>query len=76
MILYSLIAFTIILNIGVSRHVYLSSLRLGYEKVAEIGLIWVLPIMGALVSLCITYQSPARVREYENINRFFCMKEH
>lgn len=71
MILYSLLILTVVLNIAVSRHVFRDQYRLGYEKTAEIGLIWVLPIMGALVSLCITFQGPAKVREYEDIRKFF-----
>ena len=71
MILYTLLILAVLLNIAVSRHVFHDHYRLGYEKVAEIGLIWVLPIMGALISLCITFQGPASVREYEDIRKFF-----
>ena len=71
MIIYFLAALSIALNIAVSMHVFRDHHRLGYEKVAETGLIWVLPIFGALVSLCITIESPAKVREYEEIRKFF-----
>jgi len=70
-ILCSLVILTVVLNVAVSRHVHQDNRRLGYEKVAEIGLIWVLPIMGALISLCITFQNPAKVREYEDTGKFF-----
>lgn len=59
------------LNIVATRHVLRDSQRLRYEKAAEIGLIWVLPVFGALVSACISLQGPSRVREYEDINEFF-----
>ncbi len=60
-----------VLNLVVSMHVIRDHHRLGYEKVAEIGLIWVLPIMGPLVSICITLQGPHKIREYEDIQKFF-----
>jgi len=59
------------LNIVTTRHVLRDDRRLGYEKVAETGLIWIVPVMGALVSVCITLQSPSKIREYEDINKFF-----
>ena len=55
----------------VTLHVIRDERRRGYEKVAESGLIWILPVLGALVSLCITFQGPAKVREYEDIRKFF-----
>ena len=71
MTLLSLAMFIFALNMVVSIHVIRDHHRLGYEKVAEIGLIWVLPIMGPLVSLCITFQGPEQIREYEDIQKFF-----
>jgi len=59
------------LNVAATTHVLQDRQRLGYEKTAEIGLIWILPVIGALVSVCITLQGPSKVREYEEINNFF-----
>ncbi len=42
-----------------------------YERFAEVGLIWLVPVFGALVSLCISFDGLSRVREYENVMRFF-----
>ena len=69
--LFILTVVTLALNILVSTHVFRDDRRLGYEKVAEIGLIWLVPIFGALTSICISYQNPARVREYEDIRKFW-----
>jgi len=71
MILYLSAIAIVALNIAATRHVLRDGQRLGYEKAAEIGLIWILPIMGALVSVCISLQGPSKVREYEDINKFF-----
>lgn len=62
---------TLALNIAATRHVLRDGQRLRYEKAAEIGLIWVLPVFGALVSACISLQGPSRVREYEDMDEFF-----
>ncbi|GAB5500743.1 MAG: hypothetical protein PsegKO_30540 [Pseudohongiellaceae bacterium] len=68
---FTIVFLLLVLNIAVSRHVYMNGQRLRYEKIAEIGLIWILPFFGALVSLCITAQGPSRVREYEDVGKFF-----
>jgi len=60
-----------ILNVAVTIHIIRDNYRLVYEKVAETGLIWIVPVFGALVSLCITLQGPAKIREYEDIMKFF-----
>jgi len=71
MILY-FVAFGIVaLNIAATRHVFRDGRRLGYEKAAEIGLIWILPVVGALVTACISLQGPSGVREYEDLQKFF-----
>lgn len=71
MIPYLLVIAIVALNVAATRHVLRDGRRLRYEKAAEIGLIWILPVMGALVSVCISLQSPSKVREYEDINKFF-----
>ena len=77
MVLYlSILAIVaLVLNLLVTTQVFRDDRRLGYEKVAEIGLIWVVPVFGALISVCISYQSPAGVREYEDIRRFWSASE-
>ena len=65
MIIYLLIVLIAFLNVIVTRHVMKDERRYKYEKIA------VLPIFGALTSLCITFQNPERVREYEDILKFF-----
>ena len=69
--IYLIIFLVAVLNSLVTLHVIRDERRRGYEKVAESGLIWILPVLGALVSLCITFQGPAKVREYEDIRKFF-----
>jgi len=71
MILYLLVILVTALNIATTNHALRDDRRLIYEKAAEIGLIWILPVMGALVSICITLHGPARVREYGDIQKFF-----
>ncbi len=71
MIIYLVAILIVVLNIVVTIHVIRDSHRRGYEKAAETGLIWVLPLFGALVSLCITFQGPTKVRQYENVMKFF-----
>lgn len=68
--IYLAVVLIVVLNVIVTVHVNRDPHRLGYEKFAETGLIWILPLFGALVSLCITFQGPAKVREYEDIMRF------
>ena len=69
--IYLIIFLVAVLNSLVTLHVIRDERRRGYEKVAESGLIWILPVLGALVSLCITFQGSAKVREYEDIRKFF-----
>jgi hypothetical protein len=71
MFLYLLAIAIIALNIAATSHVFRDGQRLAYEKAAEIGLIWIVPVMGALVSVCISLQGPSRIREYEDIGKFF-----
>jgi len=59
------------LNVAVTRQILRDGQRLSYEKAAEIGLVWIVPVFGALVSACISLQGPSKVREYEDINEFF-----
>lgn len=68
---YLLIILIVALNIATSIYVLRDDRRLGYEKAAEIGLIWILPVAGALVSIGITLHGPEKVREYEAIEKFF-----
>lgn len=71
MTIYLIATLIIVLNILITLHVIRDDHRRRYEKIAETGLIWVLPFFGALVSLCITFQGPAKVREYEDVMKFF-----
>jgi len=71
MIIYFLAIALVALDIAATKHVLLDDKRLGYEKAAETGLIWILPVMGALISVCISLQGPSNVREYEDIRKFF-----
>lgn len=71
MTVYLLAIAILALNIAATRHVLRDSKRPGYEKAAETGLIWIVPVIGALVSACISLQGPSNVREYEDINEFF-----
>ncbi len=71
MIIYITVFMIVVLNFLVTSHVIRDDQRRGYEKLAESGLIWIVPVIGALVSLCITIQGPAKIREYEDVRKFF-----
>ena len=66
-----LIAGIVLLNALVTRQVVRDPRRCLYERFAEAGLIWLVPVFGALVSLCVSFDGSARVREYGNVMRSF-----
>lgn len=51
-----------IFNGVVSRHVWADRRRTKQERIAEVGLIWCVPVFGGLVALAISAETPERVR--------------
>lgn len=58
-----LVAYLLIANVLVTRHVWLDSRRTSNEKVAEIALLWLVPFLGHLVALAISLDGPAKLRQ-------------
>ncbi len=57
----------LIANILTTRHVWRDHRRTTGEKVAETGLVWLVPIFGLLVALAISLDGPEKVREADPI---------
>ena len=66
------IAFVIVVvNLLVSTCVLRDKHRSRQEKTLETVLIWLLPILGALQSMCISCRDPQRAKEFEDIEKSF-----
>ena len=72
---YIVILLIVVLNAPITVHVILDERRRRFEKVAETGLIWIIPVLGIIVSICITLQGSEKVREYEDMGKF-CYFSH
>lgn len=72
---YIVILLIVVLNALITVHVISDERRRRFEKVAETGLIWIIPVLGILVSICITLQGSEKVREYEDMGKF-CYFSH
>lgn len=55
-------------NILITRHIWRDSRRTTDEKIAESGLVWVVPFFGHLVALAISLDGPETVRKADPIN--------
>jgi len=61
--LFICVAFGLLVaNILTTRHILLDQRRTKGEKLAETGLVWLVPAFGLLVSLAISLDGPAAVR--------------
>ena len=66
-----LIAFLVVVNLLVSACVLRDRHRSSNEKIIETVLIWLLPVFGALMSVCIFCRDPQRAKEIEDIEKSF-----
>lgn len=69
MSIYILISGLVILNLLVSACVLKDTQRRRNEKFAEAAVIWLLPIFGALMSLCVSCRDPQREKQVEEIEQ-------
>ena len=60
-------AVVLVFNSLVSRHVWADHRRTKQERIAEVGLIWCVPVFGGLVALAISAESPAAVRRSRSL---------
>lgn len=59
----ALAVYLVTANIIITRFIWRDSRRTTSEKVAESGLVWLVPFFGHLVALAISLEGPETVRE-------------
>ncbi|MFU8832306.1 MAG: hypothetical protein ACNA7J_09140 [Wenzhouxiangella sp.] len=62
-LLIGLASYLVIANILISRYVWRDSQRTMTEKIAETGLVWLVPFFGHLLALAISLEGPETVRK-------------
>ncbi len=62
-LLFGLAIYLVLVNILITRHIWRDSRRTTHEKIAESGLVWVVPFFGHLVALAISLDGPESVRK-------------
>ena len=60
-----LVVYLLIANVLITRHVWLDSRRTTNEKIAEVGLLWLVPFLGHLVALAISLDGPENARQVD-----------
>lgn len=62
-----LAVYLLLANVLVSLHVWRDRRRTTTEKIAEIGLVWLVPFLGHLVALAISLEGPAQFRSADPV---------
>lgn len=60
-----LAVYLLLANMIITRHVWKHERRTNEEKVAETGLIWLVPFFGHFIALAISLEGPENVRKVE-----------
>ena len=58
----SIAIIVVIFNVVLSRHVWTDGRRTKQQRIAEVGLVWCVPVFGGLVALALSADDPDRVR--------------
>lgn len=71
MTVYLLVSGLVLLNLLVSACVFRDGRRSRSEKIAETVLIWLLPVLGSVLTLCSYCRDPQREQELREIEQEF-----
>jgi len=68
---YLIASLIILFNLLVSTCVVRDKRRSLYERIAEVGLIWLLPVFGGLISMSVSCRDPEREKQFQDIEKSF-----